>query len=59
MTTTDQGRTALFLAPPAGEADELRTSAPPLGEEAMRRLRHPFRSLDAAAADASAAGAER
>ncbi len=59
MTTTHHGRTALFLAPPAGEADELRTCSPLIGEEAMRRLRNPFRTVDGATGDTGRAGAEQ
>ncbi len=42
---------ALFLAPESGERDELHASSPLLGEEAMRRLRNPFRTTDPGSAD--------
>ena len=56
MTPTHPARTALFLAPPAVEDDD-RQAAPVRGEEAMSRLRNPFRAGDAALADAGQAGA--
>ncbi len=51
MTSTHPGRTALFLAPPATEGEQWEAT-PRRGEEAMRRLRNPFRATDTATGNA-------
>ncbi len=56
MTQTQLGRTTLFLAPPATEGEQWEP-APRRGEEAMRRLRNPFRATDTATASAGHATA--
>jgi hypothetical protein len=42
---------ALFVAPATAESDELHAETPLVGEEAMRRLRNPFRTTDPGSAD--------
>ncbi len=59
MTPTLPGRTALFLAPPAGAAEENAATAPRVGEEAMLRLRNPFRAEEAGPDDTGPAAADR
>lgn len=42
MSSTQDARAALFLAPPAAETAEQLHGPRDAGEEAMHRLRHPF-----------------
>jgi hypothetical protein len=46
MTSTRPDRTGLFQAPPSTEADESGATTPRLDEEALRRLRNPFQTVD-------------